>query len=60
MPKTFLLIVLGVFVLFLGLFVLGDIPMIITSDEVSIALGESIDEAVGIPIVNEVELEVLV
>jgi len=60
MPKTFLLIVLGVFVLFFGLFVFGDIPMIITSDEVSMALGESIDEAVGILIVNEAKVEMLV
>ena len=60
MPKTFLLMVLGVFILFFGLFVFGDIPMIITSDEVSMALGESIDEAVGIPIVNEAKVEMLV
>ena len=60
MPKTFLLIVLGVFVLFFGLFVSGDIPIVITSDEVSMALGESIDQALGIPIVNEATVEMLV
>ena len=59
-PKTFLFIVMFVFVLFVGLFLLSEIPVIITSDEVSLALSESIDESVVTPIVNEAKVEMLV
>lgn len=60
MPKFFLLITLSVFALFFGVFVLKEIPVIITSDEVSMVLGESIDEAVGVTIVDESRVEMLV
>ena len=59
-PKTFLFIVMFVFVLFVGLFLLSEIPVIITSDEVFLALSESIDESVVTPIVNEAKVEMLV
>ncbi|HHZ89779.1 TPA: CcmD family protein [Candidatus Poribacteria bacterium] len=60
MPKIFLLLILGVFVLFFGLFVLGQTPVTITSDEISMALAESIDEVAGGMIVNEAKVEMLV
>ena len=59
-PKTYLFIVMFVFVLFVGLFLFSEIHVIITSDEVFLALSESIDESVVTPIVNEAKVEMLV